>query len=280
MHTLLIAPRFLNARLGDPDWRVIDCRADLADHDAGRRAYDSAHIPTARHAHLETELSGPRVPGVSGRHPLPERAALQASFARWGIEPRTQLIAYDAGPGMFAARLWWLARWLGHGRVAVLDGGLARWTAAGYPTSRDSPEDRPDRAGDRYPERSPLTRVAEAGELLVERPGRVLLDARSPDRFAGRNETIDPVAGHIAGARNAPFQDNLRADGRFRAAAPLRRRFDALLGSATEVVCYCGSGVTAAHDILALRLAGYEEPALYPGSWSEWIQDPSRPKGH
>lgn len=275
MHSALIDAATLDRRLNSPDWRIVDCRANLADHSAGAREYADGHILSANHANLETDLADPPVPGVSGRHPLPGRDRLRRTFAAWGIQPDTQLIVYDADSGMFAARLWWLARWLGHHRVAVLDGGWAAWRDAGFTVSTETP-----RAGSgQYPEQEPLTRIVEAQQLLEEPHGRVLLDARSAERFAGRNETIDPVAGHIAGARCMPFQLNLDADLRFLSPARLRQRFEPIVGDASRVVCYCGSGVSAAHNILALRIAGFDEPALYPGSWSEWIQEPTRPRG-
>jgi thiosulfate/3-mercaptopyruvate sulfurtransferase len=275
VHSTLIDAATLDRRLNSPDWRIVDCRANLADHSAGARDYADGHILSAHHANLETDLADPPVPGASGRHPLPGRNRLRRTFAAWGVQPDTQLIVYDADSGMFAARLWWLARWLGHHRVAVLDGGWAAWRDAGFAVSTDTP-----RAGSgQYPEQEPLTRIVEAQQLLEEPHGRVLLDARNAERFAGRNETIDPVAGHIAGARCMPFQDNLDADLRFLSPARLRQRFEPIVGAANRVVCYCGSGVSAAHNILALRMAGFDEPALYPGSWSEWIQDPTRPRG-
>ena len=275
MHSTLIDAATLNRRLNSPDWRIVDCRANLADHSAGARKYAAGHIPSAHHANLETDLADPPVPGISGRHPLPGRDRLRTTFAAWDIQPDSQLIVYDADSGMFAARLWWLARWLGHPRVAVLDGGWAAWSDAGFAISTETPRAR----SGQYPEQEPLTQVVEAQELLDAPAGRVLLDARNAERFAGRDETIDPVAGHIAGARCMPFQDNLDADLRFLGPTRLRQRFAPVVGDANQVVCYCGSGVSAAHNILALRIAGFDEPALYPGSWSEWIQDPARPRG-
>lgn len=275
MHSTLIDAATLDRRLNSPDWCIVDCRANLADHGAGAREYAAGHILSAHHANLETDLADPPVPGVSGRHPLPDRNRLRTTFAAWGIQPDSQLIVYDADSGMLAARLWWLARWLGHHRVAVLDGGWAAWRDAEFAISTETP---PAGSG-QYRERKPLTEVVEAQELLEDRAGRVLLDARNAKRFAGNNETIDPIAGHIAGARCMPFQDNLDADQHFLAPARLRQRFAPVVGDANQVVCYCGSGVSAAHNILALRIAGFDEPALYPGSWSEWIQDPARPRG-
>jgi thiosulfate/3-mercaptopyruvate sulfurtransferase len=277
VYSTLIDAASLSDRLNAPGWCIVDCRANLADHGVGPRDYASGHIPTAYHAHLETDLADPPRPGISGRHPLPDRARLRATFASWGIEAGSQLIVYDADNGMFAARMWWLARWLGHSRVAVLDGGWSAWRGAGFATSTDAP---PARAppNTSYPEQAPLTALVEARELLEDRAGRALLDARTTERFAGRNETIDPVGGHIPGAQCLPFQGNLDSDLRFLTPQRLRQRFTPAVGDAAQVVCYCGSGITAAHNILALRIAGFDEPALYAGSWSEWIQDPTRPR--
>lgn len=279
MHSTLIDTATLDRNLGAPNWRIIDCRASLADHGAGPREYAAGHIPTASHAHLETDLADPPVPGISGRHPLPDRNRLRTTFAAWGIEADSQLIVYDADSGMFAARLWWLARWLGHQSVAVLDGGWAAWRDAGCAVSSDEPPAGSVQNPSQYPEQDPLTNVVEAQDLLEDKADRVLLDARNAERYAGRNETIDPVAGHIAGAHCMPFQDNLDAELCFLAPERLRQRFAPVIGGAKQVVCYCGSGITAAHNILALRIAGFDEPALYAGSWSEWIQNPTRPRG-
>jgi thiosulfate/3-mercaptopyruvate sulfurtransferase len=277
VYSTLIDAATLRDRLNAPGWCIVDCRANLADHGAGPRDYAGGHIPRAYHAHLENDLADPPRPGISGRHPLPDRARLRATFAAWGVKSSSQLIVYDADSGMFAARLWWLARWLGHSRVAVLDGGWSAWRNAGFATSTDAPPARtlPNAS---YPEQAPLTALVEAQELLEDRADRAMLDARSSERFAGHNETIDPVGGHIPGAQCMPFQGNLNADLCFLAPHHLRQRFTPAVGDATQVVCYCGSGITAAHNILALRIAGFDEPALYAGSWSEWIQDPTRPR--
>jgi thiosulfate/3-mercaptopyruvate sulfurtransferase len=219
-------------------------------------------------------LSGEKT-GRNGRHPLPERAALAGFWAVHGADDDSQIIAYDAGDAMFAARLWWLARWLGHQRVAVLDGGLAGWVRAGHGTDTVTPEARP--AG-HFSARAPLTATVDYATLRAE-PGRLVLDARAPDRFRGENETLDTTGGHIPGARNHFFRGNLAADGRFKPAATLRGEYLALLeGQPPEqIVVSCGSGVTACHNLLAMKIAGFSEAALYPGSWSEWSAQPDAP---
>jgi thiosulfate/3-mercaptopyruvate sulfurtransferase len=273
MYTTLIDPDTLQAHLQEAGWRVLDCRAALQDPESGRSAYRDGHIPGASFVDLESDLSGPIHPGRTGRHPLPDRDALAGAFGRWGIDEATQIVAYDAGPGPFAARLWWLARWLGHPSVAVLDGGLAAWQRAGFPLECDPPSPAPRE----FHARPALTRVITADEIGQRLADVELLDARDESRFRGEQEPIDPVAGHIPGAYCLPFQGNLDATGRFRARDELRTRFQPHVASGHPVVCYCGSGVTAAHNILAMVHAGLPEPALYAGSWSEWITDPARP---
>jgi thiosulfate/3-mercaptopyruvate sulfurtransferase len=263
----------LHGQLYRPGWRVLDCRAALQDDAHGRTAYGRGHIPGASFADLEADLSGPVIPGQTGRHPLPERNALAAAFGRWGIDNQTQIVVYDAGPGMYAARLWWLARWLGHEAVAVLDGGLALWQSAGLPVTTDAAK--PDPAA--FEAASPLTRTVSADDIVEQMPDLELLDARDEARFRGEEEPIDPVAGHIPGAYCLPFQGNLTPTGEFRATDELRTRFQPHVHSDRPLISYCGSGVTAAHNILAMVHAGLPEPALYPGSWSEWINDPMRP---
>ena len=259
----------------------MDCRFDLQKPEWGRAAWGESHIPGALYAHLDQDLSGARGPG-SGRHPLPQPQTLAATFSRWGIDETVQVIAYDQGPGMYAARLWWLLRWLGHERVAVLNGGLAAWQRCGLPLS-SGPSVRPARAfrGDAHPEMTAsaaeLAAAVQSGALASG--ATVLVDARGADRFAGQNETLDPVAGHVPGARNHPFAGNQGADGRFLEAAQLRDRWQATLAgnSARDLVAMCGSGVTACHNLLALEVAGLSGARLYGGSWSEWITDPERP---
>ncbi|MDE0661977.1 MAG: sulfurtransferase [Gammaproteobacteria bacterium] len=267
MYTTLIGAEDL-AALSPSEVRVFDCRFDLADADAGGQRYTEGHIPGAAYLHLNIDLSGPVDPGRTGRHPLPARAAIEALLTRHGAMPETQVVAYDDTGGMFAARLWWMVRWTGHAAVAVLDGGYQAWLEReGTHTASDAVHPPP------APSPVSMHQVREHAGTWT------LVDARSSDRFHGENETIDPVAGHIPGALNAPFQGNLRDDGRFLEPVELRRRFSDLLAEegGRPVVCYCGSGVTAAHNVLAMVHAGLPESALYPGSWSEWITDPGNP---
>ena len=270
MHTTLIGASDL-AELAPADVRIFDCRFDLADTQAGRQRFAAGHIPGAVYAHLDDDLSAPVEPGRTGRHPLPDRDGFRDFLRAHDVTPESQVVAYDDAGGMVAARLWWMVRWADHARVAVLDGGYAAWLR------RDCD------AGDRKalrthaferPRAVSMQRVREH----VDEEAWTLLDARASERFHGKNETIDPQAGHIAGALNAPFQDNLDGDGKFLDAATLRQRFEALLGDRGKpVVCYCGSGVSAAHNVLAMVHVGMAEPALYAGSWSEWITDPENP---
>jgi len=253
---------------------LLDCGFDLADPGAGERAHAAAHLPGAQYAHLDRELSGAKN-GRNGRHPLPERAALSVCAGRWGVAPGVQVVAYDAQGGPYAARAWWLLRWLGHQAVAVLDGGVAAWTAAGGALSADASM---AMARAPYPAAAAAMPTIDADTLLA-RLGRLrLFDARAGERFRGDVEPLDPVAGHIPGATLRFFKDNLQLDGRFKPAALLRAEFEALGGADAEVVHQCGSGVTACHNLLAMAHAGLGGGGcLYAGSWSEWCSDPSRP---
>ncbi|NRO96193.1 sulfurtransferase [Paraburkholderia sp. NMBU_R16] len=277
-YTTLILAANLAERLASAPESVLvfDCSFDLANPDAGEKAYAGGHIPGAHYLHLERDLSGAKT-GKNGRHPLPDRAALVDMLASHGLMQGQQVVAYDAQGGMFAARLWWLLRWLGHDSVALLDGGLQAWQGAGY-TLETEPAGRKQgnfKAG------APLavTVDAHALEQNLTTHERLVVDARSPDRYRGENETIDPVAGHIPGAVNRFFKDNLGPDGRFKPAHTLRDEFKAVVGSTQpeHVVLQCGSGATACHNALAMEIAGLHGAALYPGSWSEWCADPSRP---
>lgn len=263
----------LAAALAEPELVIVDCRASLQDPAAGRAAYAEAHLPRAVFADLLDDLSGPIVPGQTGRHPLPSVEVLVQKLRAWGVGKQSQVVVYDDGGGAFAARLWWVLRWLGHEAVALLDGGFAAWVAADKPVTRELPL----RGVGDFEARPQRRLLAAAAELLESAP-RKLFDARAPERFRGDLEPLDPVAGHIPGAVNLPFADNLRG-GRFIPAAELRARLDvALSGTAPEAaIAYCGSGVTACHLALAFAHAGLPLPRLYAGSWSEWITDPSRP---
>jgi len=271
----LITGPELVSRLGDPTLCIVDCRASLQNPSAGWDAYAEAHLPGAKFADLLEDLSGPITPGETGRHPLPALETFVAKLRRWGVGARSQVVAYDDAGGAFAARLWWMLRWLGHDAVAVLDGGFAAWLAEGRPVTDQVSEAVP---GDftAHPRSEWLVTTDELA--APQSTARRLFDARAPERFAGDVEPIDPVAGHIPGALNLPFADNLR-DGRFRPPAELRQRLtQALDGSPPEdAIVYCGSGVTACHDILAFAHAGLPLPRLYAGSWSEWITDSARP---
>lgn len=260
----LVTPEWLAERLGNSDLRVADVRWYLDDPDRGRRQYLRAHLPGAVFLDLEEDLSAPQGPG---RHPLPDPARLAARLGGVGIGDRHAVVAYDASGGAVAARLWWLLRHLGHERVAVLDGGYPAWRRARLPVTDEVPAFPPAT----FTPRARAGGTIERSELLDRLGEVVLLDARDPERYRGETEPVDPVAGHIPTARNAPFRHNLGPDGRFLPASELAERYRALgVGLGASVVASCGSGVTACHDLLALEVAGLGEGILYPGSWSDW----------
>lgn len=273
--TTLVQPEPLALALGRADLAIVDCRFALADPAAGEQAWRIAHLPGAVYAHLERDLSDMRRRG-EGRHPWPQAEVFAARLGQWGIAPGAQVVAYDDGDGAFAARLWFLLRTLGHEKVAVLDGGWSRWVALGLPVSSSAPAPVPAH----YPARAfDAARLCDADQVAAHlAAGGVVLDARAPARFRGEEEPIDRIAGHVPGARNRPYADNL-AHGRFKPPAQLADEFRALLGDAPgeAVVAMCGSGVTACHNLLALERAGIRGARLYPGSWSGWISDPARP---
>lgn len=276
MPTPLISAEALRALLAaEPAALVVDVSFDLADTGAGERQWRETHLPGSIYLHLDRDLSGPKT-GANGRHPLPDRAAFAATLGRIGIGPQTRVVALDRQGGPYAARLWWMLRWMGHDAVAVLDGGLDAWQRAGGTLDAALPAVHDVGA---YPERAPLAATVDAAALLGRLGRTRLLDARSGERFRGEAEPIDPVAGHIPGATNRFHKDNLAADGRFKPAGQLREEFAALLGGAgaADTVHQCGSGVTACHNLLAMEQAGLAGSALYPGSWSEWSADPARP---
>jgi thiosulfate/3-mercaptopyruvate sulfurtransferase len=289
--TLLEAPE-LATRLGDPSLAVIDCRWDIARPEWGEAAYAESHIPGAVFASMDRDLADPVGP-ATGRHPLPDAQRFAETLGRWGVDFKTQVVAYDQSNGAAASRLWWLMRWLGHAKVAVLDGGFAAWTTAGFPVT-NAPASREPRVFTPRVRSSIVVSSADVagvviareansthgnGESLQSRDGAIVVDARAADRFAGRNETIDPIAGHIPGAINHPFARNLDSSGKFLSPDELRGRWiETIGGHASEnVIAMCGSGVTACHNLLALEVAGLKGARLYAGSWSEWIKDPARP---
>jgi thiosulfate/3-mercaptopyruvate sulfurtransferase len=275
-YTTLIDAQTLGRELDRNDLVLFDCRFDLGNVSWGETEYASAHLPGALYLHLERDLSSP-ITATSGRHPLPDPRTFSHRMGELGVGPDSQVVAYDQGNGAHAARLWWLLRWIGLRTVAVLDGGFAAWRAASLPLE----------TGVRKPAARALPLLvdddawvsSERVDELRQRPQTLLIDARGAERFAGRAETIDPVAGHVPGARNHPFMTNLGPDGRFLPAAELRRRWQTLLGSQppSAAIAMCGSGVTACHNLLALEHAGLPGGRLYAGSWSEWIRDAQRP---
>jgi thiosulfate/3-mercaptopyruvate sulfurtransferase len=278
MHTTLITAAELAQNVFSPNWIVLDCRHDLAHPQAGIEAYHLGHIPNAQFAALDTDLADlkPAADGVfRGRHPLPVREAFIERLRSWGVNPDSQVVACDAHGGMFAARLWWMLRWVGHAGVAVLDGGLAAWQAQGERLSIEHAS----KLRGTFSGSAPLAMTVSAAEVLanLDSGERVVLDARAPDRFRGENETLDPVGGHIPGAKKRFFKDNLGADGRFKPAAELRAAFEGLITNPAATIAQCGSGVTACHNLLAMEIAGLPGAALYPGSWSEWCANPARP---
>ena len=271
VRTTLVSTVELATHLGE--WRVFDCRHDLMKPELGEQQYRQAHIPGALFASLDRDLSAPKS-GRNGRHPLPSPEAFRTWIEKSGLQPGDQVVCYDGGGGSMAARLWWMLRWGGHDAVAVLDGGLAKWTKEGRPVSAEIPSFPPTRYDIRLrPE------MAVSVDQVLKRPN-FLLDARAPARYRGDQEPIDPVAGRIPGALNRFNMDNLTAEGTHKPAAELRRQFEHVLGGRkpAEVVNYCGSGVAACHNLLAMEVAGLSGAKLYAGSWSEWIADPTRPR--
>lgn len=277
------------------DYFLFDCRFSLADETQGEKLYQEGHIADAVYAHLNRDLSSKHIAGKTGRHPLPDKNEWLNTIRSWGVKESDRVIAYDEGAGAFAARLWWMFRWAGHANVAVLDGGLTAWLASGHGVTsaatnkgaRKLPAK--DSINQQFKLKPSLTRTMAATDLIKNAGKLTLIDARTQERFDGTTEPIDAVAGHIPGAICAPFQDNLNADHKFKTAEELKARFQKLSANNQDsnidrrtseenpLVCYCGSGVTAAHNILALVHAGFKEPYLYPGSWSEWITDDHRP---
>jgi thiosulfate/3-mercaptopyruvate sulfurtransferase len=275
MHTTLISTNELAAHL-NTSWLIADCRYNLKDEQWGREQYVAGHIPGAVFVTLAHDLAAPRT-GRNGRHPLPAPGVMAATFASLGIGDATQVIAYDQDAGAYASRLWWMLRYLGHDAVAVLDGGFAKWTREGR-DARDGVETRPAATFTPRLRNDMRVTVDEAAARLGD-PSVLLIDARSPARFEGQPDPLDTVYGHIPGARNRFYRDNVAADGTLRPAGELKGDFERVLGNRSpgEAVMYCGSGITACHNLLAMEHAGLAGSRLYPGSWSEWSADPERP---
>jgi thiosulfate/3-mercaptopyruvate sulfurtransferase len=276
--TTLISPHELADHLEDEKWAIVDCRFYLAEPERGLQEYKDAHIPGAVYAHLDRDLSGTIIPGETGRHPLPTVEDASSTFSEMGIGPGIRVVAYDsAGGALAASRLWWILRWLGHEAAAVLDGGWQGWQREGLPITSGI-EKRPNQKFLPAPMKEMIA-YSEQVQAVMSGDSQKLVDARTPDRFRGENEVIDPVAGHIPGALNMPYTENLDSEGRFLSPEEIRRRYKRLLGDFPEekTIHYCGSGVTSAHNLLALVHAGLKMPRLYAGSWSEWINDPKSP---
>jgi len=277
MHSSLISTQIAQDHLNNPKWRFFDCRYELTATEKKNAEFAVSHIPGALYVHLNQDLAATHVPGKTGRHPLPSVDDMASKFSAMGIDKSIQVAAYDDAGGSHAARFWWMLRWLGHDAVAVIDGGWTRWIKEECPVSSELlvPEAKEFIATPR------LSWTVTADEILkdLNNPGTCLLDARSAQRFRGENEKFDPVAGHIPGAHSAPFTDNLDENGNWKSRSELRQKFEKLLdgSSVEEAVSYCGSGITACHNILAMYHAGLGDSRLYPGSWSEWITNPDRP---
>lgn len=278
-YTTLITADEVRRHLDELDWAVVDCQFSLSEPALGHQQYLAGHVAGAVYADLNVDLSAPVVPGRTGRHPLPEPATFKRKLGKWGIGPGVQVVAYDASGAGNAARLWWLLRWLGHDAVAVMDGGWQAWQAIGGPV-RGGEESRPPREFVGAPRAAWVLTADEVGARRTD-PDYLIVDSRTRERYRGEQEPIDPVAGRIPGAVCAPYVENLDSAGRFLSPEALRARFGALLGETPpeRAVFYCGSGVTAAHNLLALAHAGLGDGRLYAGSWSEWITDPQRPIG-
>jgi len=274
-YTTLVSTDILNQQLNNPNWIIIDCRFSLVDTEAGAKAYRYGHIPNARYAHLDKDLSS-QITDFTGRHPLPNFSLLAKKLGAWGVTNNSQVIAYDDAGGAFAGRLWWLLRCMGHDKVAVLDGGIKQWQKQGLPITTALPAVKPTAF------RAYLNDSAWLNAIQVEngtaRKSVCLIDARTPERYRGEQEPIDPVAGHIPGALNRAFQLNLDSNGLFLTPEQLRKQFKQLIGTTSpeQVVHYCGSGVTACHNLLAMEYAGLTGSKIYAGSWSEWIRNKNR----
>ena len=276
MFSTVVSTEQLAQQVNDPAWIVIDCRFTLTNTEAGRAAYARGHLPGARYAHLDQDLAGPKN-GSNGRHPLPDAQAFAQKLGAWGIDADTQVVVYDDSFGAIAVRLWWMLRWMGHDAVALLDGGLPKWQREQRPLTTDLPQVTPKVFTAQV--RHDMVVDTDAVLTATSTHAALIVDARAEMRFIGEIEPLDPVAGHVPGAKNLPFDDNLAMDGTLLPAAELRERYTELLDgkSPEQVIHMCGSGVTTCHNLLAMEIAGLKGGKLYAGSWSEWVADPSRP---
>jgi thiosulfate/3-mercaptopyruvate sulfurtransferase len=275
-YTTVISAEDLQAHIDDANWVVVDCRFTLTDPGAGQRAYEEGHIPGARYLHLDDDLAAP-ITESTGRHPLPDPEDLAQKLGELGIDNNTQVVAYDDAFGAMASRLWWLMRWMGHDKVALLDGGLPAWIRKKLPLTPDVPVSEKKTFTPSL--RTDMVVDMPAMEAIVESGKNVIIDARSEERFTGEVEPLDKIAGHIPGALNLPFEDNLDLDGTFMSQEEIVDLYKDFLGEKTgnDVVMMCGSGVTACHNLVALEIAGLPGAKLYAGSWSEWITDSNNP---
>ena len=277
MYSSLISPKTVNEHLEDPNWRFFDCRYVLTEPDKKQAEFAESHLPGATYAHVNHDLAAPQIQGKTGRHPLPKIAELSKTFSAWGISSSTQVVVYDDAGGAYAVRLWWMLRWLGHDAVAVMDGGWPRWVQEGRQVTAALTVSEPKIF--KASPRDYWLVTAEDIKADLDNYEVRILDARNSDRFQGINETLDPVAGHIPGAVSAPFVENLDEDGNWKSKSVLRLMYEKLLSGspAEQAVSYCGSGITACHNILAMYHAGLGDSRLYCGSWSDWIADHKRP---
>ncbi len=277
VYTTIISAGELKKELENPKIAVMDCRFDFENTDQAYQEYLEGHIPGAIYIHLDRDLASEVIPGITGRHPLPSSKDFCERLSSWGIDETIQVVAYDNKGGALAARIWWMLRWLGHKNAAVLDGGWDRWVAGKNPVeSKESKREPSVFSAEEHPEY--IVNLQYVDQIRKD-PDYLLIDSRSAERYWGLKETIDPIAGHIPGAITAPYVENLSEEGLFLDNSLLKERFQLMLGELPpeQVVFYCGSGVTAAHNILTMVHIGYDMPQLYPGSWSEWILDPNRP---
>lgn len=276
-YSTLISTKDAYQHLDDPHWLFVDCRYYLEKPEQGQQEYGQSHLPGALYAHLDKDLSATVVPGVTGRHPLPDVDKVIGLFSHWGVDQDVQIVVYDQGPGMIAARLWWMFRWLGHDNTALMEGGWNKWLAEAKPVAKEAAVLTPRQFIAQV--HNDYVAAVEDVSASMTNPDRVLLDARAADRYRGENETLDTVAGHIPGAISVPYMDNVNSQGCLHPPEMLRSMYKALFGEtqAANAIVYCGSGVTAALNILAIEHAGLGMARLYPGSWSHWITDENRP---